>query len=319
MRRFFLLMMLLISIAMTAEANASNVDSASHFANDGFNELPVATASVEAAPEFTNGDVIEFTVDAPQFADDDPIQPYNLKFPVASSGRVSGDLRFSGNGCGRQKDWYVPNGDPISQILTLTTLDNFANACNRHDRCYDTVGLSKKKCDDKFEKDLKKACEDTYSLYISRIKYIGFLIKHVITKPNPAYWTCFGDAELYAAVVRNSDAAQEAFDAGRRFRVHIKNSCHKTIYVAIHYKNLNGNWVTEGWWELPPGERNYVADTDNRIDYIYAESKGPNRSYWAGDDGYRWSVRNSDKMYEYREKKTTRKSWGDWTHTFTCN
>lgn len=322
----FMAVFFLIAITSTNKANASNVDSANHFANDGFNQLLVAAASVEPAPEFTNGDVSDViqlatatTVDVPQFVDGDVIQSYKPESPVASSGQVQTNLRSQGNGCGRQKHWYVPNGDPISQILTLTALDNFANACNKHDRCYNTVGASKKKCDDLFEMNLKKACEDTYSLYISRIKYIGFLIKHVMTKPNPAYWGCIADAELYAAVVRNSDEAQEAFYAERRFRVHFKNSCHKTIYAAIHYRDLDGDWVTEGWWKLSPGEKNYVADTDNTIYYSYAYSKGPNRSYWAGDDGYRWSVRNSEKTYEFREKKITSKYWEDRTENFTCN
>lgn len=103
-------------------------------------------------------------------------------------------------------------------------------------------------------------------------------------------------------------------------KLNIKNKCNRNIWVAIHYKNLNDVWTTEGWWNLDPGEENYVADTRNRIYYVYAESDDTqsNRLYWAGEDIY-LTVRNSDKRYGFRKGRITTDQWGKWTYNFTCS
>jgi hypothetical protein len=84
-------------------------------------------------------------------------------------------LTSRGNGCGTQ-EMNVPDGDPISYVfsrwahdfLGTPILNNFANACNTHDRCYGTLGASKKRCDDEFEDNLYDACKNTYGFGLGK-------------------------------------------------------------------------------------------------------------------------------------------------------
>lgn len=102
-------------------------------------------------------------------------------------------------------------------------------------------------------------------------------------------------------------------------RVYFKNKCNRKIQTAINYKNLDGEWVTEGWWSLEPGESAFVAKTRNTVFYTYAESIAPRaeRVFWSGDDLYR-SIRGSQNTYGFRKKKITTQEWGTWTQNFTC-
>jgi len=103
-------------------------------------------------------------------------------------------------------------------------------------------------------------------------------------------------------------------------RIYFKNNCARTIWTALHYKNLDGQWVTDGWWKLQPGGSAFVAKTRNINLYIYAESDDPaeSRLYWQGSDLHK-SVRNSEQVYGFIHKTITTQDWGTWTESFTCN
>lgn len=102
--------------------------------------------------------------------------------------------------------------------------------------------------------------------------------------------------------------------------IYFLNKCRKKIQTAITYKDVRGNWRTEGWWTLEPGKKANVANTKNRTYYIYAESIGSKseRTYWSGNDIHE-KIRNSSKKYGFLKKKISMDKWGTWTHSFTCN
>lgn len=67
----------------------------------------------------------------------------------------------------------------------------------------------------------------------------------------------------------------------------IRNNCYKKILVAIHYKDLTGNWVTEGWWSIDGYEEKYPnIRTSNGYIYIYAHSED-NKFEWPGNNATR--------------------------------
>lgn len=39
---------------------------------------------------------------------------------------------------------------------------NFSDACEQHDRCYETCGRSKAECDHEFERNMEAECRDAY-------------------------------------------------------------------------------------------------------------------------------------------------------------
>ena len=100
------------------------------------------------------------------------------------------------------------------------------------------------------------------------------------------------------------------------FQVYLKNDCDKTAQFAIHYKNLDDAWVTDGWWELRPGEFSYVADTTNKILYYYGERLEGGNPWWGTDLSL--NVNGSTQFYGFKEYTTTNTDWGKWIISFTC-
>ena len=68
-------------------------------------------------------------------------------------------------------------------------------------------------------------------------------------------------------------------------RIFIKNNCDIPIDVAIHYldgeSNL-GNWRSDGWFRLMPGEKKSAVSTNGRYVYFYAVSPADLSSEWSG-------------------------------------
>ena len=50
------------------------------------------------------------------------------------------------------------------------------------------------------------------------------------------------------------------------YNISVLNQCTDTTYIAIHYKALDGLWVTEGWWPIGNKLKNLPLSTvDNEI------------------------------------------------------
>jgi uncharacterized membrane protein len=72
--------------------------------------------------------------------------------------------------------------------------------------------------------------------------------------------------------------------AGNYDEIHIKNETNEHIWVAIHYQPLGSSgFVSQGWWELCPGECAYIADSINGTIYFYAYS-AESDLVWSGND-----------------------------------
>lgn len=99
------------------------------------------------------------------------------------------------------------------------------------------------------------------------------------------------------------------------YKLHLQNACNRPIRTAIHYRETNGQWTTEGWWVVKPGESAYVADTKNRIYYTYAESTDKTIS-WNGP--HKWNV-NGDRTVGFKKREMSTSQFGKWTERFDCN
>jgi len=75
------------------------------------------------------------------------------------------------------------------------------------------------------------------------------------------------------------------------------NECDVTINTAIYYQNLQGNWISEGWWVLSPNETASVARTINPTFYTYGQSSD-GTWIWEGTDTYQ-IVRGSTNAYGF--------------------
>lgn len=103
-------------------------------------------------------------------------------------------------------------------------------------------------------------------------------------------------------------------------KINIKNECSRTLTAGIHFIDMTGNWQTNGWYNLQPGEQAYVANTKNRIYYIYAESFEPEstRLKWDGTDNYS-PIHGSPNTYGFLKREITLQKWGTWTQHLKCD
>jgi len=89
--------------------------------------------------------------------------------------------------------------------------------------------------------------------------------------------------------------------------VKVRNETSHKLNVAVHYKDLEENWVTKGWFIFEPGvELLLPVETLNRCIYFYAfDVTGKNE--WCGDGDYAFSVRGKECNFaEVHVASTTR-------------
>jgi hypothetical protein len=70
--------------------------------------------------------------------------------------------------------------------------------------------------------------------------------------------------------------------------LHFRNQTSSLVSVAIMLYSpdscgQDGNWATEGWWNISPGGEAYVADTNDEYAAYYAESDAG--LVWSGPYG----------------------------------
>ena len=113
-----------------------------------------------------------------------------------------------------------------------------------------------------------------------------------------------------------------------KIQVRFTNECTRTIHLLLHYKTIDpqyfrrdcrkdnskdGIWITRAWWPIKPGETVYVADTQNRFFYYYAEDRSTG-TYWGGGD---ITVQFHDDFYK-TNKIEGPSTFKVYTHRFTC-
>lgn len=70
------------------------------------------------------------------------------------------------------------------------------------------------------------------------------------------------------------------------FHVNFRNGCSQLINVLIYSENLDGEWETDAWYVIEPGEIAFVQKTKNSSVYYHAHSKD-NNLIWGGTDIYK--------------------------------
>ena len=68
------------------------------------------------------------------------------------------------------------------------------------------------------------------------------------------------------------------------YSIGFKNTTDEMVQVAIRFKNLKGSWESAFWYNIQPGKKKLVAQTKNRIFYLFGESDS---WVWKGKDNHR--------------------------------
>ena len=109
---------------------------------------------------------------------------------------------------------------------------------------------------------------------------------------------------------------QSLINANNGENYYFTNHCSSPVRLAIRYKNIDGEWVSDGWWHFDPGESAYLSangdrlTSNNTIWYYYAEPTDNFRGYWGGNnqinfDGQKLKmreVRDSNGRYDWAIK-----------------
>ena len=95
-------------------------------------------------------------------------------------------------------------------------------------------------------------------------------------------------------------------------RIVMENNCNQELYIALRYKNRNGEWVNDGYYPTPRYSTVVKAATSDYF-YYYAISKSSSLR-WDGEDSYQ-------SFYDERIglRKRTIESGFDTKITLTCN
>ena len=104
----------------------------------------------------------------------------------------------------------------------------------------------------------------------------------------------------------------------KKFTVEFRNNCpkHGTIWAAVYYRDLGGNWLANGYWALNYGETASVATTTNRIFYTHAHAA--NNSVVWGDGTAKHAVHGEIRPFS-KQTISQQHSGGTYPYKFNCN
>jgi uncharacterized membrane protein len=98
--------------------------------------------------------------------------------------------------------------------------------------------------------------------------------------------------------------------------ISFRNACSSPFRLAIHFKNLSGQWETKAWYSFSSAEQSRLngVDTRNRYLYYYAEATDGSGKVWSANDT---SQTVSGRTYEMKKIDVGSQSV-NWTQTLTC-
>ncbi len=103
----------------------------------------------------------------------------------------------------------------------------------------------------------------------------------------------------------------------KQYNLVYRNNCNKhgKLWTAVYYRDLQGQWRSEGYWGLEYGETAKVGSTTNRIFFTHAHSNS-NVVWGTGDTNQQ--VRGKNEPFT---KQTIDANYQGSTYTFTfgCN
>ena len=103
--------------------------------------------------------------------------------------------------------------------------------------------------------------------------------------------------------------------------IKFNNQCTVTINTAIYYQDVNGNWVTKGWWVIAPNESTNIAYTINPSIFTYGYSTD-GKLVWEGDAIHQ-IINGSNDTYGFREFNISNwqyllQTWQSFTLNWQC-
>lgn len=96
----------------------------------------------------------------------------------------------------------------------------------------------------------------------------------------------------------------------------VANNCAGEITIALNYQNLGGEWVSNGWWKIAPGENSYLSEGGVKV-----QTRSPTWYFYAKSETGQWEGTESrffdSETYSMIEVNDT--DGGDNDIVLTCN
>jgi hypothetical protein len=109
---------------------------------------------------------------------------------------------------------------------------------------------------------------------------------------------------------------------GRGHYFYFRNNCHKPVRLVLRYKQLSGQWITQGWYSFDGNEASYLNSepgvklrSNNSIFYYYAESTDGSGSVWSGDENREFG----GQSLPMKKKEVSLDSDSDWNLGIRCS
>ncbi len=99
----------------------------------------------------------------------------------------------------------------------------------------------------------------------------------------------------------------------REMEVSFENACQDTILVLVHYKRGEEEWVTKGWYWVPPGESRFVLTTPNAVLYYHARNIAGDRVWKSKENTWLYK----EKPYGFRKITIDEGVW-EYTKRLVC-
>ena len=129
-------------------------------------------------------------------------------------------------------------------------------------------------------------------IFVYNSEHDNFYIHGVVTSGNEYYKENYGSfvtkerQDIIRNIIKENFSKQNEFEEkwikkeikqDLVVRIVVKNTCHsKDALFALNYKNLNNEWVTEGFYTVKAGESFEAARSPNGIYYIHARDNNRN-------------------------------------------
>lgn len=95
------------------------------------------------------------------------------------------------------------------------------------------------------------------------------------------------------------------------YYIKLENKCTESMNYLVRYKDIKGNWIIDGWTELPKKELTKVYATQEKYFYLYATSK---ERIWQGLNRFE----HEGKSYDFYKVTIDNDQSGDFTMRLGC-
>ena len=83
----------------------------------------------------------------------------------------------------------------------------------------------------------------------------------------------------------------------KKYHIYFENKSPKPVKAAVRYKEYAGDWKSEGWISLKPGEKRLIGLSDETTYFYYAQlDTRRNKKVWKGKYKFAMSEEASNKL-----------------------